>query len=338
MGFVRLKFCLLLLLQLLFFHKGASQQLSKFMTKVFDSLYHSSVATLLNQHISDSEPKVGDDTLLAEMCLASQLSNDIYSHSIQDGIVICSDSKKLPECVIKLIKDELWIVLRGTMSGTDLLRDMSWMVATPFSSSSGSSSSFSVPAGVILQANQMTELIMQVVQKEFKNHPIRRVRLTGHSLGGSIATVIYLNLALKRQFALPMRVYTFGAPNSIAHYDRNHTSSHALAQLEPNVLNIIYQLDVIPRLMAAPHYPDYLFLSQLYGSRGIMRQASAGYRPYGRYLSARKEGELYWVKNTTAFMGTFPPNEAHFVYSIVNDHSMSGVLRSLKRIYSKTRR
>lgn len=231
--------------------------------------------------------------------------------------MIARDSANKPECVVKQVDGDLWIVVRGTMTAMDLVRDASWMVKSNFNEA------IDLPAGVQLQANAMTALINRAISTTLKYRKYNRICITGHSLGGSICTAIYLNLKLKLKTSTNLRVYTFGTPYSVAQKNGPNTRN---AALEDEVFNIVYQLDVIPRLVGATKRPDYLFLSKMYNVNNDML-----YSAFGKYYVLYKSGSLALVRNVSEFMSIFPDNELDFVYSLLNDHSMGKVVTAMAR-------
>ena len=297
------------------------QELTRLVTRFYDHLYHHSVSSLLDSlSLTEISP---DDELVPTIHQAAVLANDIYSGNIEDSIVISSDRRRRPECVIKLVDGDLWVVVRGTMTAVDLLRDMTWSLAAKFSTR------LSVPAGVLLHADDISARIRRVLDSELRNKPVKRIFLTGHSLGGSIATVIYFNFLWKLQLKFPMKVFTFGSPYvTIVHEEKtgvNHT------QAEVNVFNIIYQLDIIPRLLGATSLPNHLLISKFYAGNA-MNTARRRYSAFGRYIVASKSGRIDWVRNVSDFMSVFPANEVDFLYSVMNDHSMKRIIPPLQRL------
>lgn len=294
----------------------SAQYLSRIVGKVYDNLYHNSVSKLLAQQ---SLASLDDPRILDNLRSAAVFSNGIYTNSIGEATVLSVDSNRRPECILKLVDTELWVVVRGTAGPMDLLRDMSWMFATRYDAS------FSVPAGVLAHANDLTEVLSKLLKTTYKNSKITRINLTGHSLGGSIATTIFFNLKLRLKLDIPCKVYTFGAPYCVA-WEPKTTASRDLNSLEPHVFNVIYQLDVIPRILAAKQLPKYLFLSTLYDNT-FMRPKN--YAAFGFYFSTSKSGATEFVHSVDSFMSLFPSNELDFLYSIVNDHSMTRLLAAL---------
>ena len=311
------------LLLLLLFVSCSGQELAKLASRFYEHLYHHSVETLLStQSLSEIAP---DHSLVPTIHRAAELANDIYSGAMEGSIVVSADSKKRPECVVRLVEGDLWVVVRGTMTAVDLLRDMTWSLAARFSST------ISVPAGVLLHADDITSRIQRILESDLKNKPVRRIFLTGHSLGGSISTVIYFNLLWKLKLKLPMKVFTFGSPYvTILHEEAKERYSNA----EENIFNIIYQLDIIPRLLGATSMPSHLLISRFY-TGNAMNSARKRYSAFGRYIVATKTGKIDWVHNVSAFMSVFPANEVDFLYSVVNDHSMKRIIPPLKRLMSR---
>jgi hypothetical protein len=290
------------------------QIMSKLISKVYDGLYHHSVSNLLSKHHIH---QISEETFV-DMYQAAELSHDIYGDTIYGGEVMTRDRNYKPECVMKLIKNELWIVVRGTQTPTDMFRDVTWAISSKLTDD------ITVPTSVLLQANEMTENIQNLLVSDQKYKKIEKIYITGHSLGGSIATAVYFNLIYKLKLTLPMKVFTFGAPFLVS-----CTTNKEVINLEKNVYNIIYQMDIIPRLMGADRMPDYLFLSKVYDIKFLN---SRKYSAFGQYISATRRGKIGFIDNIAKFMSEFPSNEIDFMYSIVNDHSMGTILTSLRKI------
>jgi Lipase (class 3) len=184
----------------------------------------------------------------------------------------------------------------------------------------------SLPISVLLQANAITANIDKLFENEYKYTKFKRICITGHSLGGSIATAVFLNLKLKNKLSTEIKVYSFGSPYTVS--CKNSTAS--LTAVEKDVCNVIYQLDVIPRLLGATKMPNYLFLNTIYNNE-MIRSRSTVYSPFGTYIVAHKTGRIAVIKDISEFMNAFPSSEVDFAYAILNDHSMTRMLAALER-------
>lgn len=93
-----------------------------------------------------------------------------------------------------------------------------------------------------------------------RSHKIKRICLTGHSLGGGIAQVAHLFLAgqQRRDFSewvealmdedVSIRTVAFAAPMTIAILHRNHQgSNYFLRDVGENMCNFVFGMDVVPR-------------------------------------------------------------------------------------------
>ena len=314
------------LVLLLLLVRCSGQELAKLASRFYDHLYHHSVDTLLStQSLSEIAP---EHSLVPTIHRAAELANEIYSGSIEGSIVVSADSKKRPECVVRLVDGDLWVVVRGTMTAMDLLRDMTWSLAARFSPA------ISVPAGVLFHADDITSRIQRILESDLKNTPVRRIFLTGHSLGGSISTVIYFNMLWKLKLKVPMKVFTFGAPYVTIIHEEGKGGIRRFSDAEENIFNIVYQLDIIPRLLGTTSMPSHLLISRFY-TGNAMNSARKRYSAFGRYIVASKTGKIDWVHNVSEFMSVFPANEVDFLYSVVNDHSMKRIIPPLKRLLSR---
>lgn len=68
-----------------------------------------------------------------------------------------------------------------------------------------------------------------------------KVYITGHSLGGAIATL--LAMALKAHFQINSNVVTFGSPRVL-----DEAGAEEYNRLVPNTIRVVHKLDLVPRI------------------------------------------------------------------------------------------
>ncbi|HJQ39626.1 MAG TPA: IPT/TIG domain-containing protein [Thermoanaerobaculia bacterium] len=115
------------------------------------------------------------------------------------------------------------VVLRGTVGGApiDTLEDMNVSSQLPFAPASSQNGKISAGAmqafteTVSAPSATFGDTLLQRLELVLYNNPGATVFITGHSLGGAIATTLSMYLkTLSWMSSAPMKVYTFAAPTA----------------------------------------------------------------------------------------------------------------------------
>ena len=148
----------------------------------------------------------------------------------------------------------VWIVFRGTTTARDWMSDAAlWQVPEWEEECMGCMVHFGFKKCKDAVLAQVTAAVQQLLQ----SHPNYRIIITGHSLGGAIASLIAVDLA----HILPSHnivLYTFGSPR----VGNAATSAHANAVL-PRAVRITHLQDVVPHLPTESrgyvHFPHEVY-------------------------------------------------------------------------------
>jgi GTPase SAR1 family protein len=170
--------------------------------------------------------------ILANICCATYESKPIssdYARLLRDSKLIKSADKTVPVIALSgFIDEELIIAFRGTVLAninqeTDIVLEMvTCMICNfiPLLSISQKSLNFlineqqikNIYGGEIhLGFALLMEEMLPKIQNEIEQLKPKTICLTGHSLGGALATLAAYRLR-KQGFSIPISVYTFGAP------------------------------------------------------------------------------------------------------------------------------
>eukprot|EP00250_Pteridium_aquilinum_P020888 c24979_g1_i1 orf=178-2862(-) len=151
-----------------------------------------------------------------------------------------------------------------------------------------------VHRGIYEAANALYEQVLPEVLAHFSTHgDLAQVRLTGHSLGGSLATLLALMFQIRgvlpRKSILP--VVTFGSPCIMCGGDR---LLQKMDLLPNHIQSIIMHRDVVPRAFSCD-YPDHVaqILKRLNGKfrdHPCLNNQKLLYSPMGQLLILQPEG------------------------------------------------
>ncbi|KAJ7633798.1 alpha/beta-hydrolase [Mycena polygramma] len=108
-------------------------------------------------------------------------------------------------------RKEIVVSFRGTFSVADAVTDVD-LFLTPFVSP-GISKSFEVHSGFLDAYNDVADTVLSTVEDQVAKFPAYTVVVTGHSLGGALASLgaVSLKTAIP---AASMKLYTFGQPRT----------------------------------------------------------------------------------------------------------------------------
>lgn len=201
-----------------------------------------------------------------------------------------------PRGLVLTRDDELWLVLRGTQGGADVIADLD---LGPERDGRGH-----VHRGFAREAARLAPELARHVAR----HPDARVTLAGHSLGGALAVLLARELAHRT----PEAIYTFGAPRV---FDACAADDFD-ARLGARTYRFEQRRDVVPTV------PEDVF-----GTR---------FQAVGRCLFLSDEAELVaepHPEEVTHLRGA--PLSAHELWmhglgaAPVQDHSIRGYVKSL---------
>ena len=112
-----------------------------------------------------------------------------------------------------------------------------------------------VHRGIYEAAKRLYEEVLPYIRAHADAHKENaRLQFTGHSLGGSLATLLSLMVAVRNEAPVSalLPVYTFGSPCIMC------GGNHLLAQLglpHSHIQSIVMHMDIVPRTFACD-YPD----------------------------------------------------------------------------------
>ncbi|EJW05032.1 hypothetical protein EDEG_00867 [Edhazardia aedis USNM 41457] len=131
------------------------------------------------------------------------------------------------------IENEIVVSFRGTQSHKDALKDLDCEYIRFFSGFGHS--------GFIKQATKFVKHQLNLLKYFCDKKKTKNVLLCGQSLGGAIATIIYIIITEKNLMeSYNFRVISFSAPPTL--------SENICQNLYPNITNIVYGHDIVPRL------------------------------------------------------------------------------------------
>jgi hypothetical protein len=134
-----------------------------------------------------------------------------------------------------------------------------------------------------------------------------------------------MNMLSKKRTEVPMSVFTFGSPFVVA--ETRNGSVAALKSLGARVYNVVYQLDIVPRLLGGKTLPEHLIMGKVQKFQNSRQQYSA----LGKYIGLSRHGRVRLIEDVEDSLAVFPRNEVDFAYALLNDHSMSPTVTALQR-------
>lgn len=300
--------------------------------------------------------------LLEDMKDAIDMSAAVYS-IIVDGHPLSFGLDDEPDCVARYDEDSktLWIISRGTQTASDVLSGTTWLRDTT------KVGQLDVPSGIVRKCNVIVpNLRAHLDVLQIRKNVVDRICFVGHSLGGAIATGLYLTWSLtslgEDYPGIKNSAITVGAPlilrnppNEFLSSTRGKYSNGAM--LAENIHNIVTQLDIVPRLLGPHPLPDCLLQSRF---SGLVKSLLVGdinresYRAYGKYYSLRdpvpeySEAMMhplpttgYRINQGTFLIGLvsnpekellnlFPSNARDIAYSVIWDHSLTSSIKAIE--------
>jgi len=198
---------------------------------------------------------------------------------------------------------------------------------------------YAVAAQVQKRSNTIFRALLAQFQKiREKGTKISKIYLTGHSMGGALATAVYLKFLYSSQGnTLPCtpKVFTFNSPLVV-----QNTSKQAIRG-EGQVINVIYQLDPIARILG--HHSKILDLitpsAKHKDFKKILENLRA-YHLYGKYYlvtggSSNLEAKICELDNPSETLGRSLPLAAAKSYA---DHSMTKVHKAIRVLFDGRKR
>jgi len=150
---------------------------------------------------------------------------------------------------------DVFVGFRGTKNVKDMLID----AFAALEKVEMHSYNFHAHKGIRMAIKSKIPAINAVLAQRKADKQLRSVTLTGHSLGGAYAVLVYSMLrgksfkktknsdfSSKTYLDVPMEVYTYGAPNILG---RKGGWNNDLKANDANVHNFIHNYDLVPRLL-----------------------------------------------------------------------------------------
>ena len=129
--------------------------------------------------------------------------------------------------------------------------------------------------------------MLPVVRQHLASSPTAKVCLTGHSLGGALASLLMLMLVWRGDVP-PGRLspcFTFGAPAAFCDKEEGGSGVGVLERLGlsgSSLVNVVMHLDVVPRIFVCDYTAtvSHALMGGIVGCRGVVWAAgeSAGCR------------------------------------------------------------
>ncbi|KAF7323947.1 putative feruloyl esterase A [Mycena kentingensis (nom. inval.)] len=154
-----------------------------------------------------------------------------FSGGNTQGFVARDDSRK-----------EIVVSFRGTFSVADAITDIQ-ILLTPLVSP-GLSKSVSVHSGFLDAYNDVAQVVLNGVKGQVQAHPAYSIVVTGHSLGGALASIgaVSIKTALP---TTPMKLFTFGQPRT---GDAAYASFVESAIGVNNIFRAVHTFDGVPTI------------------------------------------------------------------------------------------
>jgi Lipase (class 3) len=324
-------------------------------SSVYAPLYTAKALLFLGP-ISETEFRQIPIPLLEDMYLSVQKNSQIYT-KISDGHSLSIGDDDLPDCVAQYEEETatLWVVCRGSQTASDILTGTTWLERT------AKIGHLNIPIGIVKRcASIIPNLLEHLEVSKFRKNKIQRIVFTGHSLGGAVATSLYLSWHLSELFiaypSIKTSAISIGAPLLISNpptgFYTTSTDTHSKGVLlAKNVHNIVTQLDIVPRILGKHSLPNFIYRTYFGNFFKLLLLSTiqrSTYRPYGNFYSLRlpiSEG----IKKISKFvkrkmhkpvkdsflislvsdpeknlLNIFPNKAADILYGIHQDHSLKG--------------
>ena len=312
-------------------------------------MYKVKVEELLRP-ITESSFRSISAPLLADMNAAIKLSDAVYS-KIVDGHPLSFGYDDVPDCVATYDDQTktLWVTSRGTQTAQDVLTDTTWLMSTR------KIGQLDVPRGVVDKCKEIIpQLLDHLEVLAMRKNEVKRIIFAGHSLGGAVATGLYLSwhfdeetkhLNSRYRGRVETSVITFGSPLVISvptltedgrttHQNKNAVGSDkseikCLKEHVSRVHNIVKGADIVPRLLGPHPLPKEMdgissSLKKLFedlSSRQVHRET---YQPFGQFYTLREQDTdvdrgLMNIRNMVDDMKSRTVHENKFCLGLVSD-------------------
>ena len=324
--------------------------------------HYSAKALLFLGPISETEFRQIPIPLLEDMYLSVQKNSLIYT-KISDGHSLSIGDDDLPDCVAQYEEETatLWVVCRGSQTASDILTGTTWLEKT------AKIGHLNIPIGMVTRcASIIPNLLEHLEILKLRKNKIQRIVFTGHSLGGAVATSLYLSWHLSELFAAYPSIETsaisIGAPLLISNpptgfYTTSTDTQSKGVLLAKNVHNIVTQLDLVPRILGKHSLPNFIFRTNFGNFFKLLLLSTiqrSTYRPYGNFYSLRLRISAGVKKNSKFvtrkmrkpvqdsflislvsdpeknLLNIFPNEAADILYGIHQDHSLKGSKTALR--------
>lgn len=175
---------------------------------------------------------------------AAKLANAAYGYdggleSIEDTTVKLAliDSEGQKRGFISENDDFIVIAIAGTKSTQDFITDAQFVKQDAVFCGQ----LLSIHSG-FLQEFESIRVLLDNYFSYRKKTDIRKVIVTGHSLGGAVATLIALHLVETRP-SIVLNIYTFGSPR-VGSWELKHLYN----KMCPNTLRVVHDKDIVPKV------------------------------------------------------------------------------------------
>lgn len=350
---------------------------------VYSPIYTKKVNSIL-EPISKSSFQAIPLSLLEDMATAAELSSAVY-RKITDGHALSIGADGKPDCIAQYDEQSstLWIISRGTKTTEDVLTDSSWFATTR------KIGQLNIPVGVVRKCESIIPNLLEHLDVlAIRKNKVKRICFAGHSLGGAVAIALYLSWNLNKTGSasgcdeVETAAITFGSPLVISRPpDGFCTSSSSSSyrgqgsigcQLARNVHNVVYQLDIIPRLLGPHPLPTNILedsLGDLVNSLFTIKSIRGTYRSYGNFYTLR-DAKISWVEklakernknriegeilnriegdknnyligivdNPADFLSAFPDTARDLLYGLNRDHCSIATAESFRAILTKIKK
>lgn len=207
-------------------------------------LYASSTRTFVNMWSNGFEPvypatQVNSD-LIKSLARASDLSTQVYNFTEMIEHEYCTLIRVDSPVIVGYYEREeetIWIICRGTHSPSCLILDFSWLVNVDSLEGTDIQIPKMIADVVRMEMKNLLEYIQRVVTENRGN--VRKLKFTGHSLGGALATALYLSYEnnVEKIHELQTALFTFGAPSICVERQPSTSIEHAH--------HVCYQMDLV---------------------------------------------------------------------------------------------
>jgi hypothetical protein len=152
------------------------------------------------------------------------------------------------------------ISIRGTEGTQEWLQDAKFLgISCPILPGSGCSEDgfTAVYQSLRMTQDPVSKRLVEALPNLIFPQPVASVTVSGHSLGGALATLCALDVAANTPFKNPL-VYSYASPRT---GDASFVDTYN--QLVPNTVRIANRLDIVPKVPTPPEYGHVERLSEL---------------------------------------------------------------------------